>query len=127
MTKSKRVAFYLRVSTDGQTTENQRRELERVAAHRNWTLDGVYLDHGVSGAKGREKRPAFDRLCKDALRGKFEVVAAWSVDRLGRSLLGLIAFLGELDAPGIEFYLHPQADRTAGPAGQAEVPTMGAL
>jgi DNA invertase Pin-like site-specific DNA recombinase len=125
MTKSKRVAFYLRVSTDGQTTENQRRELERVAAHRNWTLDGVYLDHGVSGAKGREKRPAFDRLCKDALRGKFEVVAAWSVDRLGRSLLDLIAFLGELHAAGIDLYLHQQAIDTTTPAGKAMFQMMG--
>jgi len=46
----------------------------------------VYRDHGVSGAKSRKDRPAFDALWKDATRRKFDVVMAWSVDRLGRTL-----------------------------------------
>jgi DNA invertase Pin-like site-specific DNA recombinase len=83
---SKRAAIYLRVSTDGQTTDNQRLELVRVAAQAGWDVVEVYEDAGVSGAKGRDKRPAFDRLCKDAARRQFDVVMAWSVDRLGRSL-----------------------------------------
>jgi DNA invertase Pin-like site-specific DNA recombinase len=37
-----------------------------------------FVDNGVSGAKGREKRPAFDRLCKAVTRRKIDVVAAWS-------------------------------------------------
>ena len=85
---TKRAALYLRVSTDGQTTENQRRELENVAARSGWTIVGVYEDAGVSGAKGRDKRPAFDKLCKDAARRKFDVVMAWAIDRLGRSVAG---------------------------------------
>jgi DNA invertase Pin-like site-specific DNA recombinase len=123
--KPKRAALYLRVSTDGQTTENQRRELERVADHRGWQLDGVYLDHGVSGAKGRDKRPGFDRLCKDAIRGKFEIIAAWSVDRLGRSLQDLISFLGEVHGAGVDLYLHQQAIDTTTPAGKALFQMMG--
>jgi DNA invertase Pin-like site-specific DNA recombinase len=125
MRKPRRAAIYLRVSTDGQTTDNQRRELERVAEHRGWQLDGVYLDHGVSGAKGRDKRPSFDRLCKDAVRGKFEVIAAWSVDRLGRSLQDLVGFLGEVHASGVDLYLHQQAIDTTTPAGQALFQMMG--
>ena len=85
----KRAALYLRVSTASQTTENQRIELERVAAQRGWEIVEVYEDAGVSGAKGREQRPAFDRMLKDATQGRFDVLAAWSVDRLGRSLQGL--------------------------------------
>ena len=79
-----RAALYLRVSTDGQTTENQRLELEAVAAHRKWEIVGVYEDAGISGAKGRNGRPEFDSLCQDATRGQIDVVMAWSVDRLGR-------------------------------------------
>src|SRR4051812_44749304 len=94
----KRVAIYIRVSTDGQTTENQRRELEDVAARSGWTVVGVYEDAGVSGAKGRDKRPAFDKLCRDAARRKFDVVMAWSVDRLGRSLQDLVGFLNDLES-----------------------------
>ncbi|MCE3248008.1 MAG: resolvase [Geminicoccaceae bacterium] len=84
----KRVALYVRVSTAEQTTENQRRELVAVARHRGWDVVAVYEDQGISGAKGREKRPQFDRMLKDAVRGKFDILAAWAVDRLGRSLHG---------------------------------------
>jgi DNA invertase Pin-like site-specific DNA recombinase len=82
----KRVSIYLRVSTDGQTTQNQRRELEAVAARSGWEVVGLYEDTGISGSNGREKRPGFDRLLNDATARKINMVAAWSVDRLGRSL-----------------------------------------
>ncbi len=79
---TKKAVIYVRVSTDGQTTENQRLVLAQVAAKSGWEVVGVYEDHAVSGAKGRDQRPAFDRLCKDATRREFDVVMAWSVDRL---------------------------------------------
>src|SRR5579859_1316838 len=93
---SKKVGLYLRVSTSGQTVENQRQDLERVAQQRGWDVAEVYIDHGISGAKGRDKRPAFDRMCKDASRGKLDVVAAWSIDRLGRTLSHLANFIDEM-------------------------------
>jgi DNA invertase Pin-like site-specific DNA recombinase len=68
------------------TTENQRRELEAAAARLGHEIVEVYEDHGISGAKGRDKRPAFDRLHRDITRKKFDLVMAWSVDRLGRSM-----------------------------------------
>lgn len=116
---TKRVAFYVRVSTDGQTTENQRLELEKVAKMRDWDVVTVFDDNGVSGAKGREGRKQFDLLIKDATRKKFDVVAAWSVDRLGRSLQDLVAFLGELHGVGCDLYLHQQGIDTTTPAGKA--------
>jgi DNA invertase Pin-like site-specific DNA recombinase len=123
--KGKRVALYLRVSTDGQTTKNQQAELESVAERRGWRVVEVYKDHGISGAKGRDKRPAFDRLCQDATRRQFDIIAAWSVDRLGRSLLDLLAFLGEAHAVGVDLYLHQQAVDTTTPAGKALFQMMG--
>lgn len=92
ITPPRRVAFYLRVSTRRQTVENQRLELERVAAKAGWSVIEVYQDEGISGAKDRDQRPAFDRLLKGANRRSFDVIAAWSVDRLGRSLQHLVAF-----------------------------------
>jgi DNA invertase Pin-like site-specific DNA recombinase len=74
----------------------------------------VYKDHGISGAKGRDKRPAFDALCRDAAQRKFDVVMAWSVDRLGRSLQDLIGFLSELHALRIDLFLHQQGGATFG-------------
>jgi DNA invertase Pin-like site-specific DNA recombinase len=98
----KRAVLYLRVSTVDQTTANQERELRAVAGQSGWEILKVYRDHGISGAKGREKRPQFDALHKAATRREFDVVMAWSVDRLGRSLQDLVGFLSELHAVGIE-------------------------
>ena len=119
MTKPKRVAIYTRVSTDGQSVENQRRELLAVADRRGWAVVQQYSDHGISGAKGRDKRPAFDRMLKGATRREFDMIAAWSVDRLGRSLQHLVGFLGEVHAAGVDLYLHQQALDTSTPAGKA--------
>jgi len=115
----KRVGIYLRVSTGDQTTENQRLELEAVAARSGWEVVGFYEDAGISGAKGRDQRPAFDRLIKDATARKINMIAAWSVDRLGRSLQDLVGFLNELQAVGCNLYLHQQALDTTTPSGRA--------
>jgi DNA invertase Pin-like site-specific DNA recombinase len=85
----------------------------------------VYKDHGVSGAKGRDKRPAFDALCRDATQRNFDVVMAWSVDRLGRSLQDLVGFLSELHALRIDLFLHQQGLDTTTPAGKAMFQMMG--
>lgn len=116
---NKRVAFYVRVSTDGQTTENQTLELEKVAKVRGWDVVANYDDNGLSGSKGREGRKQFDALIKDATRGKFDLVASWSVDRLGRSLQDLVGFLNELHGVGCDLYLHQQGIDTTTPAGKA--------
>ena len=115
----KRVGIYLRVSTNWQTTENQRRELEAVAARSGWEIVGIYEDTGISGAKGRDERPGFDRLLKDATARKINMIAAWSVDRLGRSLQHLVGFLTDLRALGCNLYLHQQALDTSTPSGRA--------
>lgn len=122
---TKRVAFYLRVSTGEQTTDNQRRELDAVAARSGWQVVEIYEDAGISGAKERDKRPAFDRLLKDATRRKFDMVAAWSVDRLGRSMPDLVGFLGELKALGVDLYLQQQALDTSTPSGRAFFQMLG--
>jgi DNA invertase Pin-like site-specific DNA recombinase len=115
----KKVALYLRVSTNGQSVENQRRELASVGERSGWEIVAVYEDAGISGAKGRDKRPGFDNLLKDATRREFDMIAAWSVDRLGRSLQDLVAFMNELQTLGLDLYLHRQALDTSTPSGRA--------
>ena len=122
---SKRIALYLRVSTTEQTVENQQRELEAVAERHGWNVVAVFTDAGISGTKGRDKRPAYDRLCRGIARREFDQVSAWSVDRLGRSLQDLVAFLGELHAKGVDLYLHQQGIDTGTPAGKAMFQMMG--
>jgi DNA invertase Pin-like site-specific DNA recombinase len=85
----------------------------------------VYKDHGISGAKGRDQRPAFDQLIRDANQRKFDMVMAWSVDRLGRSLQDLVGFLSELHALHVDLFLHQQGLDTTTPGGKAMFQMMG--
>ena len=114
----KRVALYLRVSTvNGQNTDNQLLVLREIAAKSDWDIVEIYKDK-ASGAKGKESRPAYKKLQEDATRRKFDMVASWSIDRLGRSLQELVSFLNEMQALGIDLYLHQQSIDTATPAGK---------
>lgn len=120
-----RVALYARVSTSGQTTDNQLLELRQTAAHMGWQVVAEFVDKGISGSKGRHDRPEFDALHKGVSQGRFDVVAAWSVDRLGRSLIDLIGFLQELHSVGVDLYLHQQGVNTTTPAGKALFGMLG--
>lgn len=121
----KRVAIYLRVSTGEQTTDNQKRELEAVAMRHDWHVVEFFEDAGISGAKGRDKRPGLDRLLKAVARREVDMVAAWSVDRLGRSLIDLLDFLRELHAKGVDLFLHQQGLDTSTPSGRAMFQMLG--
>jgi DNA invertase Pin-like site-specific DNA recombinase len=69
----RRAILYLRGSTQDQTTANQERELRAVAERMSCEVVKVYQNHGISGAKGRDRRPTFDALCKDAAQRKFDM------------------------------------------------------
>lgn len=121
----KRVGLYLRVSTDSQTVENQLRVLTEVAERSGWTIVATYSDEGISGAKGRDKRPGFDSLLKAVSRREIDIVAAWSVDRLGRSLSDLVSFLSDLQGQGCDLFLHQQAIDTSTPSGRMLFQLLG--
>jgi DNA invertase Pin-like site-specific DNA recombinase len=121
----KRVAIYLRVSTDKQSTHNQRRELEAVAKRSGWHLVRIYEDAGISGAKGRDRRPGLDAMLKAVNAREFDMVAAWSVDRLGRSLTDLLGILQSLHDKGVDLFLHQQGLDTSTTAGKAMFQMLG--
>jgi DNA invertase Pin-like site-specific DNA recombinase len=125
--KVKRAALYLRVSTGEQTTDNQRLALEAVAEQRGWPVVATYEDAGISGAKGRDKRPGLDKLLNDATRGRFDVVMGWALDRLGRSLADLIDTLRLLEGAHVDLFLHQQAIDTTTPAGRMFLHVTGAF
>ena len=124
---TKRAAIYVRVSTDKQTIENQLRELHRIAERRGWMVIQEYRDAGISGAKGREARPGLDEMLKDAQRRRFDVVMAWAIDRLGRSLIDLLGTIQALEACGVDLYLDQQAIDTTTPAGRLMFQITGAF
>ena len=117
--KMKRAALYLRVSKQEQTIENQRIELERVATLKGWQIVSVFKDEGISGSFGRGVRRQYDAMLKKGVQAQHDVVMAWDVSRLSRSLVDLVTTLDELHACGIDLYLHQQAIDTTTPAGKA--------
>ena len=128
MVKSgKRAAIYTRVSTDNQTIENQLRELRQVAERRGWEVVEVYNDAGISGAKGRAERPGLDLMLNDASRRKFDVVMAWAIDRVGRSLIDLLGTIQHLEACGVDLYLDQQNIDTTTPMGKLLFQVTGAF
>ncbi len=124
---AKRAAIYVRVSTDKQTVENQLRELRQIAERRGWEVVKEYQDAGISGSKGRDGRPGLDEMLKDAQRRRFEVVMAWAIDRLGRSLIDLLGTIQALEACGVDLYLDQQAIDTTTPAGKLMFQVTGAF
>jgi DNA invertase Pin-like site-specific DNA recombinase len=121
----KRVAIYLRVSTSKQDTDNQLRELTAVADRSGWEVWKVYEDAGISGAKGRDKRPGLEAMMKAVNAREFDMVAAWSVDRLGRSLTDLLGILQDLQEKGVDLFLHQQGLDTSTTAGKAMFQMLG--
>ena len=116
---TKRVAIYARVSTadKNQTVENQLRDLLAVAERQDWQIVATFTDEGISGAKGRDKRPAFDNLLKGVARKDFDLIACFSVCRIGRSLQDLISFLGDIQSKDVDLYVHTQGLDTSTPSG----------
>jgi DNA invertase Pin-like site-specific DNA recombinase len=123
----KRAALYVRVSTDHQSVENQIRGLRQVAQRRGWLVAEVYRDDGISGTKGRDQRAGLDALLKDASRRKFDVVMAWAIDRLGRSLVDLLGSIQHLEAVGVDLYFDQQSIDTTTPAGKLLFQMTGAF
>jgi DNA invertase Pin-like site-specific DNA recombinase len=122
-----RAALYLRVSTDSQTVENQERELRATALRLGHDIVAIYRDDGISGARGRDRRPGFDALHRDIARRKFDLVMAWSVCRLGRSLRDLLSLLEDMRAKNVDLFLEKQGLDTSTPSGRLIFQVVGAF
>lgn len=101
-----------------QTVENQLRDLLAVAERQGWTVTATFTDEGISGVKGRDRRPGYDNLLKGVARKDFDLIATWSVDRLGRSLADLVSFLSDIQSKNVDLYLHQQGLDTSTPSGR---------
>lgn len=101
-------------------------ELRQVARQRGWTTVDEYLDEGESGAK--DSRPALDRMIDDARTVKIDLIAIWKLDRLGRTLKGLVSLVDDLGRWGVDIVSvrDPVFDSTS-PAGRLVFQVMGAV
>ena len=123
----KRAVFYLRVSSKDQNADNQLAKLEAAAERLDWNVVKVFRDDGISGAKGRGKRPGFDALCKGVARREFALVAVWSLDRLSRNLRDLILFLDDLNDRNVDLFVGDRDWDTSTPSGKFMFSVFGAL
>ena len=112
------VAVYVRVSTSGQTTENQLIELTEVCERNKWHITSVY-NETISGTKGVDERDELNRMMKDASRKKFDKIVVWSVDRVGRSMKHLVTVLSQLKDLGCDIYSYKQAIDTSTTMGSS--------
>ena len=122
-----RAVIYSRVSTIKQSTENQTMELREVCTRNNWSVVREISDNGISGSKGRSDRAGFDELHKMISRKEADIVVVWSIDRLGRSITDLGAFMAELEAKKMDFYSHIQAIDSRTAAGRLSFAIFGAI
>jgi DNA invertase Pin-like site-specific DNA recombinase len=123
MPASKKAVIYARVSTDSQTTENQTRELQTYATRMGYQISATLTDNGISGSK--KDRPAFARLSEMICRKEIDIVLAWSVDRISRSLPDLLTFLGELKSKNVDLFLHQNNLDTSTSSGRAMFQLLG--
>ena len=120
-----KVAIYARVSTLDQEPENQLQELRQYVQARSWPAAAEYVDKGVSGSTDR--RPALDRLVRDAQRRGFDVLVVWRLDRLGRNLRHLVTLIDELHAVGVSFVSLGEGLDCTTPAGRLQLHVLAAL
>ena len=123
-----KVALYCRVSTStkDQTTENQLRELKSYCDRMEYEVVKVYEDE-VSGAKSREKRPAYAKLCTDAFLKKFDLIIGWDVSRFGRSMKEFVHFLSDMDEKGIGVIAVKNGLDTSSSSGRMMMKLIGVL
>lgn len=123
--KTQKVAIYVRVSTSGQTVENQERELLAHCQRQGWQVFKVYRDEGYSGAVA--DRPALKEMMADARLGRFNLLAVWKIDRLARSISHLLEVLTELKGLGIGFVSLTEAINTETAQGRMIANFLGSI
>lgn len=125
-----KVALYCRVSTStdkyDQSTENQLRELIAYCDRMDYQVTKIYEDQ-ISGAKSREKRPAYNEMYQDSFLKKFDVIIGWDVSRFSRSLKEFITFLSEMDDKNIAVIAVQNGLDTSSSSGRMMMKMIGVL
>ena len=123
----KKIAIYVRVSTNKQDSTNQLIELRDLAKRMNYEIVQEYTDNGISGTKGREDRPGLDLLLNHAGQRKFEQVMIFDITRLGRSLQNCIETLNYLNSLNIDILIQKQGIDTSTSVGRLTFSLMASL
>ena len=123
--KTQKVGVYVRVSTAGQTVENQERELLAHCDRQGWTVFKVYRDEGFSGSLA--DRPALNELMADARQGRFDFLLTWKIDRVARSISHLLEVLSDMRSLGVGFMSLTEGINTETAQGRMLASFLGAI
>ncbi len=119
-----RVAIYVRVSTQDQSLDLQRTELLAFAKARGWKVTKIYDDKATGT---NDNRPKLKELMRAAHAREVDVILIWKLDRLFRSIKGLVTSIQDFEALGIAFVsLKDQIDLST-PSGRLMVHMLGAF
>jgi DNA invertase Pin-like site-specific DNA recombinase len=121
MSGRKPVAIYGRVLIDWQTTENEIFRLKETAAQRGWEVGEVYVDDAIKAANGKGKRPALDKILRDAKNQQFDTIMVGSISQIARSAQVISGFIARMAALDIDQYYQKEAIDTSTPTGKAMV------
>ena len=114
------IVAYVRVSTDDQTCENQRRTIST-----RYTVGKWFSDDGVSGAVAATQRPAMSALLAYVREG--DVVIAAAIDRLGRNTIDVLSTVEALKAKGVSVVSMREGFDLATPAGKLMLTMLAAV
>ena len=120
-----KVILYARCSTSHQNPENQLNDLRVIAKRNGWTILKEYVDAGISGPKGKDKRPEFDAMLKSAMRKEADMVMFWGIDRASRNLSHLVEMMNDFHSKNVGMYFHQQNIDSTTPSGTAMLQMAG--
>ncbi len=123
------VAIYTRVSTtdqarEGHSLEEQEKRLKARCISNDYEVYKVYTDAGISG-KSTKNRPAYQKMIRDMKNGKFNLVMAFKMDRISRSIMDFEEFFNELKKYNCDIEFLCENIDTTGAAGMMFARILG--
>lgn len=127
----KRVAAYVRVSTNGEEqlqSFNSQKEYyqDKISANKEWALVGIYADEGITGTK-TNKRDEFLRMIDDCMNGLVDIVITKSVSRFSRNLVDVLSYTRMLKAKGVTVIFEKENIDTSTMESEMQLSLISAL
>lgn len=129
--RKRRVAAYARVSTDKEEQESSfdaqvSYYTQKIQANPQWVFVEVYADEGITGTS-MKKRDGFNRMIKDALDGKIDLILTKSVSRFARNTVDSLTTVRKLKDKGVEVYFEKENIYTLDSKGELLITIMSSL
>jgi site-specific DNA recombinase len=129
--KRKRVAAYVRVSTDGekqlQSFQSQKQYYQdKISKNKEWAMVGIYADEGITGTK-TDKRDEFLRMIEDCMNGQIDVVITKSISRFSRNLVDTLTYTRMLKQKGVTVIFEKENIDTSTMESEMQLSLLSAL